>query len=187
MQTMASILIAYATVEGQTARICDALAQQLRAMGHAVDLIDLASRKTAPAVLPQDAVIIASSVHAGRHQDVVVHFAREHADVLRSKSTAFLSVGMAVVAAEQSGRQRADEQVQSFLKQVDWTPDFIERLGGAFRYSDFSRLKRWVFRLSQRLFRKELQRQGWPNLAADQEFTDWDAVRRFGETFGATL
>lgn len=184
---MSSILIAYATSEGQTAKISDTLAKQLGTAGHAVDLADLASRDAEPDVSDYDAVIVAASVHAGKHQDSVLRFVTEHAEALRPKPTAFLSVSMFAVATEEASRQRADEQVASFLKQVDWKPDLIEKLGGALRYSQFSGLWRWIFRLSQRLFRKQLDREGWPDLTVDREFTDWDTVRRFGTQFDARL
>ncbi len=184
---MSSILVAYATTEGQTAKITNALAQQLRAVGHTVDLVKLPYPKADLDFARYDAIIIAASVHAGKHQDSALRFVSQYADALRSRFTAFLSVSMAAVATEKPGLQRADEQVASFLEQVDWRPDLEENLGGAFHYSAFSRIKRWIFNLSQRIFKNELDRQGWPDLTVDQEFTDWDAVRRFGMRFVAGL
>ncbi|NJN47384.1 MAG: hypothetical protein HC808_13960 [Candidatus Competibacteraceae bacterium] len=184
---MSNILIAYATSEGQTAKISKVLSQQLQSSGHRVELIELESHHPGLDVQRFDAVIVAASVHAGRHQKSAVRFATHHAEALRSKTTALVSVGLAVVATEEAGRQRADEQVSAFLEQVGWQPDLIEKLGGAFRYSQFSKFKRWLFRLSQRLFRKDLDRQGWPDLTADNELTDWAELRRFGNEFAARL
>ena len=184
---MSAILIAYATSEGQTAKICRAFEQQFETAGHTVELIDLESRDAAPDAAQFDAVIVAASVHAGKHQRSAVDFVNSNADALRSKPTAFVSVGLAIIAVEESGRRRADEQVESFLNEVDWKPGLIAKLGGAFRYSEFSGIRRWVFKVSQRLFKKDLDRQGWPDLTVDNEFTDWDQLRRFGEEFSAKL
>ncbi|MEE4378962.1 MAG: flavodoxin domain-containing protein [Candidatus Competibacteraceae bacterium] len=184
---MSKVLIAYSTGEGQTAKICRALSRQFQEASHEVELSELQSHHPELNVQRFDAIIVAASVHAGKHQKSAAHFVTNNIDVLRSKPTAFVSVGLAVVATEAAGRKRADEQVSSFLKQVDWEPDLIETLGGAFRYSEFSAIKRWIFRLSQRLFRKDLDRQGWPDVTADNEFTDWDELRRFGTAFAAKL
>ncbi len=184
---MSNIMIAYATGEGQTAKICGALAQQLETAGHNVTLLDLESDNTAPVVGSFDAVIVAASVHAGKHQKSVAHFVTDNREALRARLTAFLSVSLAATATEESGRNRANEQVNAFLEQVDWQPDMIETLAGAFRYSEFSGFRRWIFNLSQKLFRKELDKQGWPELTADQEFTDWEQLRRFGNEFSSRL
>jgi len=184
---MSKVLIAYATSEGQTAKISQALSQQLQQTGHAVELSELQSHHPEPNAQRFDAVIVAASVHAGKHQKSAARFVTNNAEALRAKPTAFVSVGLAVAAAKDAGRQRADEQVKSFLNQVDWEPDLIEMLGGAFRYSQFSTIKRWIFRLSQRLFRKDLDRQGWPDVTADNEFTDWNELRRFGDEFATRL
>lgn len=184
---MSDILIAYATGEGQTAKIANVLAKQFRSDGHSVKTTDLGAGDGEPCAASYDALIVAASVHAGKHQDSVRDFVVRHKNSFCGKPTAFISVSIAAVAAEQAGRARADEQVAAFLGQVDWQPDFVEKFGGAFRYSKFSAVRRWIFRVSQRLFRKELGRQGWPDLTMDLELTDWSAVRRFGELFAAKV
>ena len=184
---MASILIAYATGEGQTTKICSTLAHQLGSVGHVIDLVDLGSRNTLPNLVRYDAVIVAASVHAGKHQGSALRFVSEHAGELGDKTTAFLSVSISAATDAQAGRQRADEQVASFLEAVKWKPDFVEMLGGAIRYSERSFWWRWIMGLSKRLFKKELNRQGWPDLTIDKEFTDWSALRDFGKSFAAKL
>ena len=184
---MAEILIAFASSEGQTARICAALASQLEEAGHGVDQVDLAAGAGVPDPASFDAVVVAASVHAGKHQKSAVRFAAENPDALSSRPTAFVSVGLAAIATSAEGRKRAGEQVRAFLDETGWQPDLVATPGGAFRYSEFPPIRRWVFRLSQRLFRKDLERQGWPDLTVDREFTDWNDVRRFGDEFAARL
>ncbi len=184
---MSNVLIAYATSEGQTARISKSLAERLGDAGHAVDLADLASRTPGLEVSGYDGVIVAASVHAGKHQESVMRFVAEHAEALGDKVTAFLSVSMSAASATEAGRERAGEQVASFLESVAWRPDFVETVAGAFRYSSFSRGWRWMIGVSQRIFGKELRRQGWPDLTGDGEYTDWVALRKFGDSFADAL
>ena len=182
---MANILIAYGTGEGQTARIAETLAGQFQSAGHTAEMANLGDAE--PDVSPYDAIVVAGSVHAGKHQDSIRDFVSRHREALQGMPTAFLSVSLATVATTSAGRDRAAEQVTEFLREVDWQPVIVEQVGGAFRYSEFSPLKRTVFRLSQWLFKKELGRQGWPDLTTDSEFTDWSSLRRFGERFLASL
>ncbi|WP_286132642.1 flavodoxin domain-containing protein [Arthrobacter sp. OY3WO11] len=70
---MATIYIAYGSVEGQTARIAEYIADVIRAHGHEAETADL---KQAPNSIPdgQDGVIVAASVHVGKHEGYVADF-----------------------------------------------------------------------------------------------------------------
>lgn len=184
---MSEVLIAYATSEGQTARIAGVLAKQIETSGHRTDVWNLDDSSALPNLDRYDGIVIAASVHAGKHQESAQRFVTEYLAVLDASTTAFLSVSLSAVANETAGRARADEQIRLFLDVTNWEPDFVEAVGGAFRYSGFSRLWRAVIRLSQRLFRRQLEQQGWPDMTLDQELTDWDGLRRFGERFSAEL
>ena len=183
----ALVLIAYATNEGQTARIAGTLAKQFEANGHLVSILDLGDTATPPDPAAYDGIVVAASVHAGKHQESAQRFVSDHRNALDASTTAFLSVSLSAVAKATEGQARADEQIRLFLEATRWKPDFVEALGGAFRYSGFSRPWRAIIRLSQRLFRRQLEQQGWPDMTLDQEFTDWDALRRFGQRFCAKL
>ena len=181
------VLLVFATTEGQTARIATALAGHMETLGHDAELADLRQRESRPDPAAFDAVVVLASVHAGKHQPVASSFVGENAARLAGKITAFLSVSLSAAADTAEGRRRADEQVSDFLDYVDWRPDFVETLGGAIRYSRFSRTWRWILRVSQSLFRKQLGEQGWPALTVDREFTDWTALQAFAERFCARL
>ena len=177
------ILAAYATREGQTARIMGILATQLEAAGQVVETVDLGKLPQGADPADFDGVIVAGSVHAGKHEKEVSRFVASHREILAERRTAFLSVSMFAAALEEEGRRHAEEQVETFLADTDWKPDMVETVAGALRYSKFSRPWRWILKLSNRLARKDLDRQGWPQLTEDREFTDWAALERFGERF----
>ncbi len=184
---MAKILITYATSEGQTAKISLQLAVQLEALGHEVFIADLSNDGARCDPTGYAAVIIAASVHGGRHQTEAIRFVKAHRAVLQEKLTGFVSVSMSAAADEQAGQRQAQAQVESFLATTDWHPDLVEPVAGAFRLSGFSRCWRWIIRAGNALFRHQLKQLGWPQLNRDQELTDWDALQRFAGHFSARL
>jgi menaquinone-dependent protoporphyrinogen oxidase len=185
---MSRILIVYATGEGQTARIVGALASQLDAMGHSVQVSDLYDLRPRPDPAAYDAAIVAASVHAGRHQRRALRYVRRHRAALSERPTAFVSVSALAGATRPAGRQRALEQAQAFLRRADWQPTLLETVAGAFRASRLPWHLRLGTALARRFSARELERLGWPaDLLHDEEFTDWDALRRFGGQFAAAL
>ena len=185
---MSRILIAYATSEGQTAKIARFLAGQLQALGHSVQPIALDAGDTSPDPSAYEAVIVAASVHAGRHQKSALHYVQRYRDVLAERVAAFLSASMAAAATKDTGLRQASEQAEAFLNEAGWRPEQVEMVGGAFRLSRLSWLYRWMTRIGQKLFKKELGRLGWPDdLTRDVELTDWDGLHRFAERFAARL
>ena len=62
------ILIAYATTEGQTRKICQTIAEQLDGLGHQVELLDTARKRRDVHPDDFDRFIVAASVHQDKHQ-----------------------------------------------------------------------------------------------------------------------
>ena len=184
---MAKILISYTTNEGQVAKVVNVTALQLRALGHTVHSIDLDNACDSPNPSTYDAVIVAASVHAGKHQPATLRFVTRYHAVLQQRLSAFLSVSLSAAATEQAGLNQAGEQIQHFLEQTGWQPDMVEAVAGAFRYSRFSRLWRAIIKFGYTLANKDLAKLGWPDLTRDQEFTNWDALRAFGQRFAERL
>lgn len=185
---MSRILIAYATSEGQTGRISRVLAQQLESLGHTVQRADLAAAGPAPDPADYDGTVVAASVHAGQHQRCAMRYVQQHREALSRSGTAFLSISMSAACTEGAGALQAVEQAEDFLRRTGWRPPLVETVAGAMRVSQLSPLKRLGLRVMIRLFRAELDRLGWPaDLIHDAEYTDWNALRGFGERFASDL
>lgn len=185
---MSRILIAYATNEGQTGRIATALADQLEQLGHAVERAPLGRKATGPDPTAYDAAIVAASVHAGRHQKHALRYVRHFRAALGQRPAAFVSVSGLAAATRPAGQEEAAKQVEAFLTAAEWHPPLVERVAGALRPSQLSWFLRLVLSQMRKFARKELERLGWPAMGPDdQEFTDWAALRRFGERFAETL
>ena len=70
---MPKLLITYASKHGHTAKIAARVAEVARAEGASVDLHDLTSGPD-PDITAYDVVLVGTSVHAGHHNQDLVHW-----------------------------------------------------------------------------------------------------------------
>jgi menaquinone-dependent protoporphyrinogen oxidase len=180
--------IFYATREGQTRRIAERIAADLRHKGAQADVFDVRS-------LPPiewscySIACVAASVHLGRHEPEMVGFVKTWKPALDRLSAAFISVSLSEAGAEDYARsyeerQHAAEDVQRmidrFLEETGWRPDRTLAVAGGLAYSKYNLLVRFVMK---RIARKA----GAPtDTSRDYEFTDWPTLDRFVEELAAT-
>ncbi|GAC1482056.1 MAG: hypothetical protein NVS1B16_12380 [Pseudarthrobacter sp.] len=114
---MAKIYVPYGSVEGQTSRIVEYVADVIRAHGHEAETVDL---KHSGGTIPdgQDAVIVAASVHMGKHENFVVDFARKNRAELERLPSALISVSLAAHGDEHN----AEGYVAEFEEHSGWHP-----------------------------------------------------------------
>jgi menaquinone-dependent protoporphyrinogen oxidase len=167
---MTRILVLYGTTQGQTAKIAEVLAAQMRARGTDVDLIDAAAHSPAPD--DYTAVVVAASVHAGGYQRSVEGWVRAHAAALHSRPTAFVSVCLGVLQHDPGVDRELKTIIDRFLAATGWRPDATKIVAGALPYTKYN----WWTRLAmKRIVRKA---GGDVDTSRDYEYTDWDEVRR---------
>jgi len=174
----ATVLISFATTEGQTRKIAERITLQVRERGHEVSLYDTASLMDVPEVAAFDAMIVAASVHEEHHQDSAINFTAAHLDELICKPSAFVSVSLS--AAMPNGRAEAQRYVDRFLAATGWSPAKTLLLGGALRWSECDYFQRQV--LKHILLKGDVT----PGEDVNYEFTDWMALQRFVEDFLAS-
>ncbi|MFY9633743.1 MAG: flavodoxin domain-containing protein [Cellulosimicrobium cellulans] len=174
---MAKIYIPYGSVEGQTARIVEYIAELVGAHGHEAETVDL---KHAGDSLPdgQDAVIVAASVHIGKHEKYVVDFVRKNRSELERLPSAFISVSLAAHGDEHGG----EGYVAEFEEQTSWHPAHVGMFSGALSYTRYNFLKR-------QMMKKIAKDRGSTDLdtSRDYVYTEWDGVKHFTEDFLAGL
>ena len=170
-----TILISFATTEGQTLKIAERISLQIRERGHEVNLYDTASMTDVPEVAAFDAMIVAASVHEEHHQDSAVNFAAAHLDQLICKPSAFVSVSLS--AAMPNGQAEAQHYVDRFIAATGWSPAKALLLGGALRWSECDYFQRQV--LKHILLKDDVN----PGEDFNHEFTDWMALRSFVDDF----
>ncbi|MEJ2287393.1 MAG: flavodoxin domain-containing protein [Deinococcales bacterium] len=175
---MAKVLIVHASREGHTEHIAERLAETLRSDGHDVRL---APATPFPGTGGADAVIIAASVHRGRHPYGLVRAVYAHRRVLEHMPSAFLSVCLCAAGQDPLLRAEADGYLRDFLRRTGWRPDLAASVAGALRFSRYGFLQARFVRALVRRERIDADLDG------DQEFTDWNDIRRFAEAFSALL
>jgi len=172
------IYIAYATKEGQTAKIADYIAEVVRTHGHQADTVEIVHAKDGvPAGC--DGVIVGSSIHMGKHDKHVVEFVHKNHDTLERLPSAFFSVSLAA----QGDTQEAAGYVDRFEDETGWRPGRVALFGGALLYTHYGFIKRHMMKK----IAGEKPGQLGTDTSRDYVYTEWDAVRRFAEHFAARL
>jgi menaquinone-dependent protoporphyrinogen oxidase len=172
---MTRILVLYGTTDGHTAKVAASVAETLRTSGAAVDVIEAGTI----AAEPEDyaGVIVAASVHLGGYQRAVRQWVRKHAEVLRRKPSAFLSISLGVLQTDPDVHREVAAIVSRFLRATHWQPAMIQNVAGAVLYTRYNAIKRWMMK---RIVRKA---GGGTDSSRDYEYTNWAELRAFAERF----
>ena len=174
---MATVLVVYATHDGQTRKIAERVANMLRVHRHAVELFDAAHDTRHLDLSRFHAVLIGSPIRAQGYLRPVVRFVQSHRTVLDLLPTLFFSVGLAVVSKVHDGRAQTMQIVERLVAETGWRPHQVELVAGALPYTRYDFLVRFVMRW---IARKE---GGDTDTSRDYEYTDWNAVDRFALEF----
>jgi menaquinone-dependent protoporphyrinogen oxidase len=176
--------IFFATREGQTRRVADRLAADLRARQVEVDVSDLRELHTPVDWSRYSTACVAASVHIGHHEPEAIAFARRYRAELEALGAAFLSVTLSEAGAED--RQAPKDQrlhaagdvqhlIDVFVQETGWRPAHVLPVAGALAYKRYNVFVRFVMK---RIARKA---NAPTDASRDYEFTDWDAVDRFAD------
>lgn len=171
------VLIAYATLHGQTAKIARRMADVLTVEGFEVSVRCLDFAPAGAPVEEFDGIIIGAPVILGRHRHAAERFIRRHSGVLHRLPTAFFSVSGSAGSVHEHQRAEARTRMESFLTKLGWDPEFRTTLAGAFPFTRYWWPLRWIMR-------RITQREGIADTTRDQELTDWARVDDFARQFG---
>lgn len=165
-----NILIAYATTEGQTAKICEFCAELLNDAGHTAKLVKLDS-DTRLQFDGFDAALLAASVHLGTYQNEFEKFVTTNAVPLGARRTLFLAVSLAAAGDDPQDHADLERIAAEFSERTGWWPGRVQQVAGAFRFTQYDFFKSWALRWI-----------AWRNDEkvdphADREYTDWAALK----------
>lgn len=172
------VLIVYATTEGQTRKISEHIADQLRESGHEVSLRHCADWQSDFHIGEFDRVIVAGSVHQRRHQRELEIFVPAHLSELSAKPTLFISVSLS--AAYPDGMPEAQAYVDEFLDTAKWNPSGVLLVAGALRYDEYDYFMEQIVRHVVLKDREDAGGRG------ENEFTNWDALSEEVNAFVAS-
>lgn len=162
------VLMAYATTEGQTRKIAQAVADQVVELGHEVELLDTARKRRDVRTDDFDSFIVAASVHQDRHQDEIEVFVTACLDSLTVKPGMFISVSLAAAFEEKAADAAA--YISDFTDRTGWTPEQSLAVAGAVRSEEYDYFQQQIL---EHIILKD-QDDFRPDEA--QEFTDWTGL-----------
>jgi len=170
---MTRVLVLYGTSEGHTEDIVKALCQAI-----SENLPDSSMHchaiENAPSHLDgHDAVVLGSSIHMAKHHKEVVSWARSQQAALARLPSAFFQVSLS--SADEEHDADARSYVDQFVEETGWHPDLVGLFGGALLYTRYGFAKKKLL--------KSIAKQGGlgTDTHRDYDYTDYDAVRHFGE------
>jgi menaquinone-dependent protoporphyrinogen oxidase len=174
---MQPILVAYGTTEGQTRKIAEFIAEQLRIRGHRVDLVDTATPAAQQIAPDYQAAIVGGSVHQQRHQRPLEHFLKDNRVWLAAMPVALFSVSLAAALDDIDNRLEARRLLDELADDCGLKPRVVRCIAGALRYTQYDYLKRQLMRMIAHHYGRTT------DPAEDVEYTDWNDVGAFVDEF----
>lgn len=169
---MASILILYSTVDGQTRKICQRLQQVIEQEHHRVELVPVSGAGGAE-LNRFDKIVIGASIRYGKHRPEVFDFIERNRKVLDSKPGAFFTVNV-VARKPEKNRPETNPYMTKFLQQSAWRPRELAVFAGKIDYPRYGFWDRQIIRFIMWMT------QGPTDPKSVVEFTNWDDVEAFG-------
>ena len=170
------LLIVYVSREGQTEKIAGRIAEFATRMGVNAKVHD-AAKFPSDSIRNCDAVIFGAPVYFGRHPKAAVRFIASHRDQLQKLPTAFFSVSLSGAGKAPRQQKNAQRCIGEFLDRTAWEPRLCQSIAGALLYRKYGFFKR-------SLMKWVVSREGGDtDTSQDYEYTDWEQVQRFAESF----
>jgi menaquinone-dependent protoporphyrinogen oxidase len=179
---MCEVPVFYTTTEGQTRRIAQRIAEELRWRGLDSVALDVTTREAE--ALPWEhlrGAVVGASLHGGRHQPAASAFLRAHANWLNERPSAFFSVSLSAGSANAHEVAAARDLAQAFVTGVGWHPRQIACFTGCLAYTQYGFLKKHLMRWIA------TKKGASTDTTRDHEFTDWGAVVGFSEQIAAEV
>ncbi|WP_179354643.1 menaquinone-dependent protoporphyrinogen IX dehydrogenase [Winogradskyella vidalii] len=165
------IAIVYASVDGQTKKICEKLNTLFKAHKIKTKLCPIAMFKEDLSEF--NLIIIGASIRYGKHHKNVTEFIQNNSKSLNKTTTAFFSVNL-VARKENKNSIDTNPYLIKFLKTTHWKPDFLEVFAGKLDYKSYTFLDRLMIKLIMKLT------DGPTKSDVPIEYTDWEKVTNFG-------
>ena len=178
---MQPILVAYATVEGQTRKIAEFIAERLRVRGHRVDLVDTATPAAQQLTPIYQAVVLGGPLHQHKHPASLGHFAKRNQAWLSALPCAVFSVSLAAALDDAESRAETRRLLAQFVEDCALTPLTTRCVAGALKYTQYDYFKRLLMRMIARHHGQTT------DTSRDHEYTVWDELEAWVDEFLAAI
>lgn len=177
--------ILYASRENHTLHIAEDISEILRERSLEADVLDV--RKPDKIDLERySAVILAASVHMGKHESEMLRFIKDHRSRLLEMPSVFLSVSLSEAGVERSRPDTEEHRrftadvskiEDAFISETGWPVERFKAVAGALPYSKYS----WFVRL---IMKRIAQKSGGDtDTSRDYDYTNWVALEKFVAEF----
>jgi menaquinone-dependent protoporphyrinogen oxidase len=163
-----TVLIVFATVEGQTGKIADFVRQRVAEAGRDVVIVEMTDETLAVPFDGVEEVILAAPVHERRHPRAFENFLASRTRELGDRRTLLISVSLS--AAFEDGLEEAQDYVVEMKMRTGFTPDAEAMVAGAVRPGGYDYFQTQVVR------HVVLRGRDHDPSLGEQEFTDWQAL-----------
>lgn len=163
-----TVLIVFATVEGQTEKIARFISGVAKNAGFNTKLINTDEMPGHVSIDDVVKVVLLAPVHERRHPESFEAFVTSNRDALTKRKSLVLSVGLKASFA--SGREEARDYLDEMLLRTGFEPNATALIAGAVRPENYGYFEREILQHVVLLGRKIDPRDG------AQEFTNWDEL-----------
>ncbi len=170
------VLIIFGTVEGHTRKVARTLSSTVQSLGHQATVFDAGDLGDVDLDIA-DAVIVCAPVHMGAYPTAISHWLKTKAERLAGLPGAFVSVSLAAASPFPEEHAEIHDITNALFAQTGWKPMMVHQAAGALKYPQYDFLKRL-------LMKHIAYREGGPtDVTTDHEFTNWNALAAFAESF----
>jgi len=163
-------VIVYASVDGQTLKICKKIKEVFDQHKQGVELVSIDD--FTGNVTDYDLLVLGASIRYGVHDKKVIDFINDNKKELDSIKTAFFSVNL-VARKPEKNAPNTNPYVIKFFKSIDWTPTLVEVFAGMLDYQKYPFFDRIMIQFIMWMTK------GPTNSDAKIEYTNWDRVDDF--------
>ena len=169
------VLIAFASIEGQTRKIARFVEGKIAGAGHEVTMCDLSDETQIVSFDGMDRVILAASVHERRHpKPFEVMLAAREEDLSNNRT---LMISVSLKAAFEDGMEEAQDYLDEMKLRTRFRPDEEALVAGAVKSGSYDYFQTQVVR------HVLLSGRAYDPSDGEHEFTDWDQLATTVEAF----
>lgn len=172
------LIVAYASIEGQSEKIALRIASALEADGAFVQLVDTIEHPETGIASDVEGIVAGGPLHQEHHPEALASWLVTHREQLSGIPFAFFSVSLSAASDRQQDLDDAGDVMQAFLKKLQLSPALKTTIAGALKYSKYGFIKK-------RIMRNIVKKSGGRDLdmSRDYEYTDWKQVDEFAKEF----
>lgn len=162
--------ILYASVDGQTLKICNKIKRELTEKNYQIEMFSIDNFNED--ITRFNKLIIGSSIRYGVHHKKIIEFINTNKAELDTIKTAFFSVNL-VARKPEKNTPETNPYVIKFFKSITWKPTLVEVFAGMLDYEKYPFFDRIMIQFIMWMTK------GPTNSKAKIEYTNWDSVKKF--------